>query len=100
MLQMRLSEMVPACILITNWSGYIVNIYNLWHMHSHTCTHYNCIRLFTWVISLAADEEECKVGLIAEEVTKKQKDCEEDLRKAEPALAAAQEALNTLNKVE
>lgn len=45
-----------------------------------------------------ADEEEEKVGIIAEEVSKKQKDCEEDLVKAEPALAAAQEALNTLNK--
>nr|CAI5851783.1 unnamed protein product [Callosobruchus analis] len=45
-----------------------------------------------------ADEEEEKVAIIAEEVTKKQKDCEEDLRKAEPALIAAQEALNTLNK--
>ena len=29
----------------------------------------------------------------------KQKDCEEDLKKAEPALVAAQQALNTLNKV-
>ncbi|KAG8222095.1 hypothetical protein J437_LFUL000858, partial [Ladona fulva] len=45
-----------------------------------------------------ADEEECKVGRIAEEVSKKQQDCEEDLTKAEPALLAAQEALNTLNK--
>lgn len=45
-----------------------------------------------------ADEEEEKVALIAEEVSKKQKDCEEDLLKAEPALIAAQEALNTLNK--
>lgn len=36
--------------------------------------------------------------MIAEEVSKKQKDCEEDLLKAEPALLAAQEALNTLNK--
>ncbi|XP_059610636.1 dynein beta chain, ciliary isoform X2 [Phlebotomus argentipes] len=45
-----------------------------------------------------ADEEEMKVAIIAEEVTKKQKDCEEDLLKAEPALIAAQEALNTLNK--
>ncbi|XP_021937393.1 dynein beta chain, ciliary isoform X2 [Zootermopsis nevadensis] len=45
-----------------------------------------------------ADDEEYKVGLIAEEVSKKQKDCEEDLTKAEPALSAAQEALNTLNK--
>lgn len=40
-----------------------------------------------------ADEEEKKVGFIAEEVAKKQRDCEEDLVKAEPALAAAQEAL-------
>lgn len=45
-----------------------------------------------------ADEEEEKVAVIAEEVSKKQKDCEEDLLKAEPALLAAQEALNTLNK--
>nr|XP_006635186.1 PREDICTED: dynein heavy chain 9, axonemal isoform X1 [Lepisosteus oculatus] len=45
-----------------------------------------------------ADEEEQKVGLIAVEVSRKQKDCEEDLAKAEPALIAAQEALNTLNK--
>lgn len=46
----------------------------------------------------AADEEEKRVAIIAEEVTKKQKDCEADLVKAEPALIAAQEALNTLNK--
>ncbi|XP_014206492.1 dynein beta chain, ciliary [Copidosoma floridanum] len=45
-----------------------------------------------------ADEEESKVAIIAEEVLKKQKDCEADLVKAEPALLAAQEALNTLNK--
>nr|CAD7197237.1 unnamed protein product [Timema douglasi] len=45
-----------------------------------------------------ADEEEMKVGIIAEEVTKKQQDCAEDLAKAEPALQAAQDALNTLNK--
>ncbi|XP_005399408.1 PREDICTED: dynein heavy chain 9, axonemal isoform X2 [Chinchilla lanigera] len=45
-----------------------------------------------------ADEEEQKVALIMLEVKQKQKDCEEDLAKAEPALTAAQEALNTLNK--
>ncbi|XP_023310922.1 dynein beta chain, ciliary-like, partial [Anoplophora glabripennis] len=45
-----------------------------------------------------ADEEEARVAMIADEVSKKQKDCEEDLMKAEPALLAAQEALNTLNK--
>ncbi|XP_074463654.1 dynein axonemal heavy chain 9 isoform X3 [Larus michahellis] len=45
-----------------------------------------------------ADEEEQKVALITQEVEQKQKDCEEDLTKAEPALEAAQAALNTLNK--
>uniref|UniRef100_A0A8C6JKW0 Dynein axonemal heavy chain 17 n=1 Tax=Melopsittacus undulatus TaxID=13146 RepID=A0A8C6JKW0_MELUD len=45
-----------------------------------------------------ADDEEQKVALITQEVEQKQKDCEEDLAKAEPALEAAQEALNTLNK--
>ena len=46
-----------------------------------------------------ADGEEKKVGKINEEVSKKQRDCEKDLAKAEPALKAASEALNTLNKV-
>ena len=46
-----------------------------------------------------ADEEEQKVAKINEEVSKKQRDCEQDLAKAEPALKAAAEALNTLNKV-
>ncbi|XP_073737824.1 dynein axonemal heavy chain 9-like isoform X2 [Callorhinus ursinus] len=45
-----------------------------------------------------ADEEERRVALIMLEVKQKQKDCEEDLAKAEPALMAAQAALNTLNK--
>ncbi|XP_069702004.1 dynein beta chain, ciliary-like [Periplaneta americana] len=45
-----------------------------------------------------AAEEEKKVRVIEEDVSIKQKVCEEDLRKAEPALIAAQEALNTLNK--
>ncbi|XP_022380343.1 dynein heavy chain 9, axonemal [Enhydra lutris kenyoni] len=45
-----------------------------------------------------ADEEEQRVALIMLEVKQKQKDCEEDLAKAEPALTAAQAALNTLNK--
>ncbi|XP_045680245.1 dynein axonemal heavy chain 9 isoform X1 [Phyllostomus hastatus] len=45
-----------------------------------------------------ADKEEQKVALIMLEVEQKQKDCEEDLAKAEPALIAAQAALNTLNK--
>ncbi|XP_039595259.1 dynein heavy chain 9, axonemal [Polypterus senegalus] len=45
-----------------------------------------------------ADEEEQKVAVFAMDVSKKQRDCEEDLAKAEPALFAAQDALNTLNK--
>lgn len=42
--------------------------------------------------------EEIKVRRIEEDVSVKAKLCEEDLRLAEPALIAAQEALNTLNK--
>jgi dynein heavy chain len=45
-----------------------------------------------------ADEEKLKVNRINIEVARKQKDCEADLKKAEPALVAAQQALNTLNK--
>ncbi|KAG7325031.1 hypothetical protein KOW79_011347 [Hemibagrus wyckioides] len=45
-----------------------------------------------------AVEEELKVQDIAKNVAEKQRCCEEDLAKAEPALLAAQEALNTLNK--
>ncbi|XP_066917361.1 dynein beta chain, ciliary-like [Clytia hemisphaerica] len=45
-----------------------------------------------------ADNEEQKVAVIAKEVGKKQVECETDLAKAEPALKAAEEALNTLNK--
>ncbi|PIK38255.1 putative dynein beta chain, ciliary [Apostichopus japonicus] len=39
-----------------------------------------------------------KSAKITTEVSKKARDCEEDLAKAEPALIAAQQALNTLNK--
>ncbi|KAJ8974478.1 hypothetical protein NQ317_016132 [Molorchus minor] len=45
-----------------------------------------------------ASEEEAKVKVIEEDVSVKAKICQEDLVKAEPALLAAQEALNTLNK--
>ena len=45
-----------------------------------------------------ADGEEQKVAVIAHEVGIKQTDCERDLAAAEPALAAAQGALDTLNK--
>ena len=46
-----------------------------------------------------AEVEKVKVAEINVTVTAKQIDCERDLKKAEPALFAAQEALNTLNKV-
>ncbi|XP_053119664.1 dynein axonemal heavy chain 11 isoform X1 [Hemicordylus capensis] len=46
-----------------------------------------------------ADAEEQKVAAIQAEVSRKQKECEDDLMKAEPALVAATAALNTLNKV-
>ncbi|KAI8425202.1 hypothetical protein MSG28_007025 [Choristoneura fumiferana] len=45
-----------------------------------------------------AAEEEKKVKVIEEDVMIKAKICADDLAKAEPALIAAQEALNTLNK--
>ncbi|KAJ3180788.1 hypothetical protein HDU85_003867 [Gaertneriomyces sp. JEL0708] len=45
-----------------------------------------------------AAEEEKKVDAITKEVQEKQADAERDLAAAEPALAAAAEALNTLNK--
>ena len=46
-----------------------------------------------------ADEEEKKVAVIKQNVSVKQAQCEKDLKKAEPALVAAKNALNTLNKV-
>lgn len=45
-----------------------------------------------------ADAEEKRVAIMAVKVAQRQRDCEEDLVRAEPALVAAQEALNTLNK--
>nr|XP_029133801.1 dynein heavy chain 11, axonemal-like [Labrus bergylta] len=47
----------------------------------------------------AADVEAQKVAVIQAEVSIKQRDCENDLTKAEPSLTAATEALNTLNKM-
>ncbi|CAH6779586.1 Dnah11 [Phodopus roborovskii] len=46
-----------------------------------------------------ADAEERKVAAIQTEVSQKQRECEADLLKAEPALVAAKDALNTLNRV-
>ncbi|XP_041843992.1 dynein heavy chain 11, axonemal [Melanotaenia boesemani] len=47
----------------------------------------------------AADVEAQKVAIMQAEIAVKQKDCENDLAKAEPSLAAAVAALDTLNKV-
>ena len=47
----------------------------------------------------SANEEKRRVAIIEVEVGKRRVECEEDLVKAEPALLAAREALNTLNKV-
>ncbi|EMP26627.1 Dynein heavy chain 11, axonemal [Chelonia mydas] len=46
-----------------------------------------------------ADAEERKVVAIQTEVSLKQRECEDDLLKTEPALVAATAALNTLNKI-
>ncbi|XP_029423391.1 dynein heavy chain 11, axonemal [Nannospalax galili] len=46
-----------------------------------------------------ADAEEQKVAAIQTEASQKQRECEADLLKAEPALVAATAALNTLNRV-
>lgn len=52
----------------------------------------------TYNLIKTAAEEEKKVRLIEEDVIVKAKLCEADLRRAEPLLVAANEALNTLNK--
>lgn len=44
-------------------------------------------------------EEEAKVAEIKETVTERQKRCDDDLAKAEPAVRQAEAALDTLNKV-
>lgn len=51
------------------------------------------------LINTKAADEEGKVRVIEEDVAAKQQMCAEDLEKAEPALVAAQAALDTLNKV-
>lgn len=71
----------PCATIVLYLNVNFVSLYNLFHSAFNI-----------------ADEEEERVAVITEEVSKKQKDCEEDLIKAEPALVAAQEALNTLNK--
>lgn len=49
--------------------------------------------------SVGSGRSPCPIPLRPQNVTEKQRACETDLAKAEPALVAAQEALNTLNKV-
>lgn len=60
--------------------------------------YYGLIWLIIQYIFTAAEEED-KVKMIEEDVALKQRMCAEDLEKAEPALVAAQAALDTLNKV-
>lgn len=48
---------------------------------------------------LVVSEEEAKVAEIKETVAEKQRRCDEDLAKAEPAVRQAEAALDTLNKV-
>lgn len=54
---------------------------------------------FDFFVYFLAAEEERRVRRIEEDVQTKAKMCEKDLREAEPALQAAQMALNTLNKI-
>lgn len=60
--------------------------------------HNYCSIPYKFKFICSAAEEEKKVKVIEEDVTIKAKICADDLAKAEPALIAAQEALNTLNK--
>ena len=57
------------------------------------------IRSTTLLVVYKLVFDSIKVAVIADEVSKKQRECAEDLSRAEPALKAAEEALNTLNKV-
>lgn len=49
--------------------------------------------------SVSSGRSPPSIPLPPQNVAEKQRACETDLAKAEPALIAAQEALNTLNKV-
>lgn len=62
------------------------------HAHIHTCTY-----MPPQVDGQTCSNFSCPSSF--QNVTEKQKACETDLAKAEPALLAAQEALDTLNKV-
>lgn len=66
-----------------------------------SCLLQNLMKNLKYSITLylfSAAEEEARVTIIEEDVSQQAAVCAEDLRKAEPALIAAQEALNTLNK--
>lgn len=80
----------------------VLSISGLWHMCACVCmradvTLHSILEL-NICADIAAAEEEKKVRIIEEDVSIKAKICEADLRRAEPSLAAANEALNTLNK--
>ncbi|CAL8367474.1 unnamed protein product [Boreogadus saida] len=74
----------------------------LWHRNTDTEALISEIGQQTDKLNLeraVADEEEQRVAAIQAEVTKQQRETEEDLAKAEPALQAANAALNTLNRL-
>lgn len=66
-------------------------------MNYFPCFIFSQLSYFLPIKYLAAEEER-RVRRIEEDVQTKTKLCEQDLREAEPALQAAQMALNTLNK--
>lgn len=66
-------------------------------MHTHyTTSHHSLHRFFSDLVDYCCFGQ---VAVIQAEVSVKQKDCENDLAKAEPSLTAATAALHTLNKV-
>lgn len=73
-----------------------------YHILFRNCKKKKLLHIFTVLLTfsdLTAVFCFVQVSVIQKEVSAKQKDCETDLAKAEPALIAATEALNTLNKV-
>lgn len=77
----------------------ILSIKSLYHYIIIIQISKNLYQIMTHLHLCSAAEEEDKVKLIEEDVALKQRLCAEDLEKAEPALIAAQAALDTLNKV-
>lgn len=76
-----------------------IKSYYYHHYYSYYCYFFrDTLTLLSPLLTSKAAEEERKVRAIEEDVTIKAKISEADLRKAEPLLIAANEALNTLNK--